>query len=193
MGVGDAAVQLLVVAEPRLMLAMQLHSAAAVHSIGPAADPASGSSGGNEYAAAAAQQGDAPLLTLASVLEAERAAALLVLLVPHSGLWQLRRPGSLAAFRAAAARFVEFVAAPSLHRHVCCHCLARLLHVLLCLLLLELLQLLLGRLVLHHMMPAVPHKAAAVHTVHSLLCPNQRPLLRPLHPHTGRCASLVHH
>jgi hypothetical protein len=58
------------------------------------------------------------LLTLANLLEAERALFLLGFMVPHIGVWQLQRPGSLAAFRAAAARLVEFVAAPSLDRWV---------------------------------------------------------------------------
>ncbi|WIA13954.1 hypothetical protein OEZ85_002523 [Tetradesmus obliquus] len=82
-----------------------------------------GSSGLGSGAGGLGYSRDAPLLlTLANLLEAERAMYLLGFMVPHIGVWQLQRPGSLAAFRAAAARLVEFVAAPSLDRSLRVRC-----------------------------------------------------------------------
>jgi hypothetical protein len=56
------------------------------------------------------------LLTLSNILEAERSLWLLKFMVQARGDWELQRPGSLASFRAAAASFIEFVAAPSTDR-----------------------------------------------------------------------------
>ncbi|WIA34108.1 hypothetical protein OEZ86_012479 [Tetradesmus obliquus] len=82
-----------------------------------------GSSGLGSGAGGLGYSRDAPLLlTLANLLEAERAMYLLGFMVPHIGVWQLQRPGSLATFRAAAARLVEFVAAPSLDRSLRVRC-----------------------------------------------------------------------
>lgn len=84
MKVEHHAMDLLIVTEPRLLLAVQPQ----------AATP------------------EQPL-TLAGLLEAERSLFLLSFMAQHSGAWQLVRPGSLATFRAAVASFLEFVARPS--------------------------------------------------------------------------------
>uniref|UniRef100_A0A383VTA8 Uncharacterized protein n=1 Tax=Tetradesmus obliquus TaxID=3088 RepID=A0A383VTA8_TETOB len=148
--VEDIAMQLLVAAEPRLLLAVQLQSCgrssssssnqgAGFNSSGQGAlpsqphgvltlawGPESGFGGGSGLGSGAGGLGysrEAPLpLTLANLLEAERAMYLLGFMVPHIGVWQLQRPGSLAAFRAAAARLVEFVAAPSQDRSLRVRC-----------------------------------------------------------------------
>lgn len=137
--VEDIAMQLLVAVEPRLLLAVQLQNSSGSGSIheSHSHSGASGHSGqlpGHHHSGAFAlawgpQSGfgsgrlghaghtEAPLLiTLANLLEAEKSLFLLKFMVPHLGVWQLQRPGSLAAFRTAAARLVEFVAAPSLNR-----------------------------------------------------------------------------
>jgi hypothetical protein len=134
------AVELLVAAEPRLLLAVQLQGsndgvrdssgtggAAArqqhdgrggASSSGPGALDFLSAFGANgaSAAAASAQAAAAARLTLGNLLEAERSLRLLRFMVGHLGEWQLQRPGSLAAFRAAAASLVEFCARPSTDR-----------------------------------------------------------------------------
>jgi hypothetical protein len=139
--VEDIAMQLLVAAEPRLLLAVQLQSCSRISSTsqgsgasglaqgqlpgqphgvltlawGPGSGFGTSGGLGSGVSSGSYSSREAPLLlTLANLLEAERAMYLLGFMVPHIGVWQLQRPGSLAAFRAAAARLVEFVAAPSL-------------------------------------------------------------------------------
>ncbi|KAF8066207.1 LIP1P [Scenedesmus sp. PABB004] len=89
---------------------------------GPRSDLGAG--GGALGAGGGGGVGKAPPLQLglANLLEAERALYLLRFMTPHIGEWQLQRPGSLAAFRAAAAQLVELVAAPSLDRSVRVSC-----------------------------------------------------------------------
>jgi hypothetical protein len=135
--VANVATEFLTAAEPRLRLALQLFSSSYQDSSSGryaghgAADADADSAASRALVLAMAgfypdslrpsrgPAGDsAVLLTLGSLLEAERVLALLKFMVNNVGDWELQRPGSLASFRAAAASLVEFVAAPTLDRCV---------------------------------------------------------------------------
>lgn len=83
--VGGAAVQLLSSCEQRLMLALSL----------PEGSPGQP-------------------LTLAALVEAERALALLEQMAGHAGRWQVELPASLGSMRAAVAAIITYAARPSL-------------------------------------------------------------------------------
>jgi len=135
--VSDIAMAFLTAAEPRLQLAVQLHSSY-YHSL-HSSSGSKGVGGGDpdhdtpasralvlaiggtlDRLAPGSGQGSASssavLLTLGNLLEAERALLLLKFMVNDVGDWELQRPGSLAGFRSAAASLIEFVALPSLER-----------------------------------------------------------------------------
>jgi hypothetical protein len=136
--VGQFAMEFLTAAEPRLHLAVQLlsssyHAANSSSSSSRSAQAASEADhDATSRALVLAMTGFTPdglkpgagrgsgsqsvLLTLSNILEAERSLWLLKFMVQARGDWELQRPGSLASFRAAAASFIEFVAAPSTDR-----------------------------------------------------------------------------
>jgi hypothetical protein len=134
--VGGTAMDFLIAAEPRLHLAITLHSSSwhAAHNSSSKraatadADHDSATSralvltmtgltpDGLQPGAGRGAENAPLLLTLSNILEAERALQLLKFMVNSVGDWELQRPGSLAGFRSAAASLVEFVAAPSLER-----------------------------------------------------------------------------
>jgi hypothetical protein len=143
--VEDVAMQLLIAAEPRLLLAIQLSCCrswsssgrqeqlqqqqqqqqqgplSTAHQGSRILDIAWGVTGAQPVCGVTAQQGLAGdpgvvVLTLANLLEAQRALFFVNFMAPHLGIWELQRPGSVTSFRAAAASLIEFVAAPSLQR-----------------------------------------------------------------------------
>lgn len=130
--VGQFGMEFLTAAEPRLHLAVQLLSssyhAATSSSSGSTQAASDADHDATSRALVLAMTGFTPdglrpgagrgsgsqpvLLTLSNILEAERSLSLLKFMVQGRGDWELQRPGSLASFRAAAASYVEFVAAP---------------------------------------------------------------------------------
>lgn len=135
--VADTAMEFLTAAEPRLQLAVQLLSSNYSSSRAKGGLAAAAGDGADHDTPASralvltmtgfmpdglkpgARQGSgdaAVLLTLGSLLEAERSLQLLRFMVNSLGDWELQRPGSLANFRSAAASLIEFVAGPSLDR-----------------------------------------------------------------------------